>query len=54
MKKTPNKAATKGQKVINTKSRDSKLVELFEEGLKSKSLSAKETRKEFKKRGVNY
>ncbi len=34
--------------------RDSKLAELLEEGLKSESLSAKETRKEFKKRGVNY
>jgi hypothetical protein len=34
--------------------RDSQLAELLEEGLKSESLSAKETRKEFKKRGVNY
>ena len=34
--------------------RDSKLAELLEEGMKSESLSAEETRKEFKKRGVNY
>jgi hypothetical protein len=34
--------------------RDSKLAELLEEGLKSDSLSPAETRKEFKKRGVNY
>lgn len=34
--------------------RDSKLAELLEEGLKSETLSAEETRKEFKKRGVNY
>jgi hypothetical protein len=34
--------------------RDSKLAELLEEGLKSDSLTASETRKEFKKRGVSY
>ncbi|MGP8214878.1 MAG: hypothetical protein ACLQQ4_04880 [Bacteroidia bacterium] len=34
--------------------RDSKLAELMEEGLKSETLSAEETRKEFKKRGINY
>ncbi len=34
--------------------RDSKLAELLEEGLKSETLSPAETRKEFKKRGVNY
>ncbi len=44
----------KGKALNDTKSRDSKLAGLLEEGLKSKSLSAKETRKEFKKRGVNY
>ncbi len=38
----------------DTKSRDSKLAELLEEAINSKSLTAKETRKEFKKRGVNY
>lgn len=34
--------------------RDSKLAELLEEGLKSETLSPAETRKEFKKRGVDY
>ena len=34
--------------------RDSKLEGLLEEGLKTATLSPEETRKEFKKRGVNY
>jgi hypothetical protein len=43
----------RGKLALNDKkSRDSKLRKLLEEGLKSKSLSAKETRKEFKKRGI--
>ncbi len=44
----------KAEVLTDEEYRDSKLAELLEEGLQSKSLSAKETRKEFKKRGVNY